>query len=204
MRIGFYFDGVLCPTPFGRLAVHAPSTVDDLPAGYEGLYEGISGSNPLRLAMEYLRFGWRGAAAEGEDVLRELAREHELFIVTGRSRKGEALMERWLRARGWRDHITGIWMAPSGLQPPQHKLAVARMLGIEAHIDDDPRTAYHLAGHGVRSYLLDHANAHGDAVVPAGLTLVRSLREFVERVQASNAQEREGTLADVVEPTSSK
>ena len=187
MRIGFDFDGVLCPTPFGRLAVHAPAPVDDLPLGYEGLYDEAPRTNPLRLAMEYLRFSWRGAAAEGGEVLRELARDHELYIVTGRSRKGEALMERWLRARGWRDQISGIWMAPSGLQPPQHKLAVARMLGIEAHIDDDPRTAYHLARHGVRSYLLDHANAHGDAVVPEHLTLVRSLREFVERVERRDA-----------------
>ncbi len=187
MRIGFDFDGVLCPTPFGRLAVHAPTPVDDLPAGYEGLYETAAGPNPIRLVMEYVRFGWRAAAKDGGEVLRELAREHELFIVTGRSRKGEALMERWLKARGWRDSISGIWMAPSGLRPPQHKLAVARMLGIEAHIDDDPRTAYHLAKHGVRSYLLDHANAHGDAPLPEHLTLVRSLREFAAKVAHERA-----------------
>ncbi|MBI5287491.1 MAG: hypothetical protein HY873_00795 [Chloroflexi bacterium] len=184
MRIGFDFDGVLCPTPFGRLAVHAPSPVEDLPPDYAALYERRAAVNPLRLALEYLRFSWRGAAKDGGAVLRELAAHHELYIVTGRSRKGEALMEHWLRARGWRDCFSGIWMAPSGLRPPQHKLAVAKMMGIDAHIDDDPRTAYHLAKHGVRSYLLDHAGAHGDLPLPEGCTLVRSLAEFAQAIRA--------------------
>jgi hypothetical protein len=184
MRIGFDFDGVLCPTPFGRLAVHAPEPVEDLPGNYEELYERRTSTNPLRLVLEYLRFAWRGSDHYALTLLRELARDHELYVVTGRSRKGEPLMERWLKARGWREHISGIWMAPGGLRPPQHKLAVAKMLGIGAHIDDDPRTAYHLAQHGVRSYLLDHANAHGDAPVPAGLTLVRSLEDFGAAVQS--------------------
>lgn len=183
MKIGFDFDGVLCPTPFGRLAVHAPEPVDDLPANYRALYDAPRSSNPLRLLMEYARFGWRGADKSGGDVLRELASQHELFIVTGRSRKGEPLLERWLKARKWRAHISGIWMAPSGLRPPQHKLAVAQMVGIDAHIDDDPRTAYHLAKHGVRAYLLDHANAHGDAPLPENVTLVNSLTDFVGKVQ---------------------
>jgi hypothetical protein len=74
-------------------------------------------------------------------------------------------------------------MAPPGLRPPQHKLAVAKMRAVAAHIDDDPRTAYHLAGNGVpRVYLLDHAGAHGDVPLPERLTLVRSLREFTEAV----------------------
>ena len=184
MRIGFDFDGVLRPTPFGRLAVHAPEPVDDLPANYRQLYDAPRSSNPLRLLAEYARFGWRGADKAGGDVVRDLASQHEIFIVTGRSRKGEALLERWLKARKWRDHISGIWMAPSGLRPPQHKLAVAQMIGIDAHIDDDPRTAYHLANHGVRAYLLDHANAHGDTPVPENLTLVGSLTDFAEKLRS--------------------
>ena len=183
MKISFDFDGVLCPTPFGRLAVHAPTPVDDLPPDYERLYDNPTHVNPIRLAAEYLRFSWRAAAKDGGDVLRDLARDHQLFIVTGRSRIGEPLMERWLKARGWRDHISGIWMAPSGLRPPQHKLAVARMLAIDAHIDDDPRTAYHLAHHNIPSYLLDHANAHGDAPLPNHLTLVTSLTDFAAKVR---------------------
>ena len=55
------------------------------------------------------------------------------------------------------------------------------MLGIDAHIDDDPRTAYHLADNGVeRVFLYDHAGAHGDAPPPQHLTLVRSLAEFAD------------------------
>jgi hypothetical protein len=96
-------------------------------------------------------------------------------------------MERWLKARGWRDYISGIWMAPSGLRPPQHKLAVAQMLGIDAHIDDDPRTAYHLAEHTVRSFLLDHAGAHGDAPVPEHLRLVSSLSDFAAKIADERA-----------------
>lgn len=182
MKIAFDFDGVLCPTPFGRLAVHAPEPVDDLPANFRELYDAPVRSNPLRLAVEYARFGWRGADPAGGDVLRKLAESHEVFIVTGRSRKGQALLERWLRNQKWRGYITDIWMAPSGLRPPQHKLAVAQMIGIDAHIDDDPRTAYHLAEHGVRSFLLDHANAHGDVPLPDNLTLVGSLSDFVTKV----------------------
>jgi hypothetical protein len=53
------------------------------------------------------------------------------------------------------------------------------MFEIDAHIDDDPRTAYHLASNGVeRVFLYDHAGAHGNVPLPAHLTLVRSLREF--------------------------
>jgi hypothetical protein len=61
------------------------------------------------------------------------------------------------------------------------------MVGIDVHIDDDPRTAYHLARNGVRSFLLDHAGVHaaaGDEPPPAGLTVVRSLREFADAVDA--------------------
>lgn len=186
MKIGFDFDGVLCPTPFGRLAVHAPEPVDDLPADYESLYGAPSKTNPLRLFMEYIRFSWRGSDPHAAELLRDLCSRHELYVVTGRSRKGEALMERWLKARGWRDYIAGIWMAPPGLRPPQHKLAAAQMLGIDVHIDDDPRTAYHLAKHGVRAFLLDHAgapaNAHGDAPLPENLTLVSSLSDFAMKI----------------------
>jgi hypothetical protein len=185
MRIGFDFDGVLCPTPFGRLAVHAPSPVEDLPPDYAALYDSRPPVNPLRLALEYLRFSWRGAAHDGGDVLRQLAASHELYIVTGRSRKGEALMDRWLAARGWRDCFSGVWMAPEGLRTPQHKLAVAKIVGIDAHIDDDPRTAYHLAKHGVRTYLLDHAGAHGHLPLPGGCSLVRSLADFAAAIGSS-------------------
>ena len=184
MRIGFDFDGVLCPTPFGRLAVHAPSPVDDLPAGYEQLY-GHAPGGPLRLAVEYARFGWRRMAPDAAAVLRALGERNELYIVTGRSAAGEPLLRRWLKRHGLAGAVRGIHMAPVGLRPPQHKLAVARMIGIDAHIDDDPRTAYHLAKNGVsRVYLLDHAGAHRtDAPLPERLTLVRSLREFAELVE---------------------
>ena len=179
MRIGFDFDGVLCLTPFGRLAVHKPTPVADLPDDYEKLYDQPRSSNPLRLGVEYLRFGWRASAPDARDVLHELTDAHEIYIVTGRSWAGEPLLRRWLRRHKLDDRIAGIRMAPPGLRPPQHKLATARMLNIEAHIDDDPRTAYHLAANGIPSYLLDHANAHGAAPIPPHLTLVRSLRDFV-------------------------
>lgn len=183
MRIGFDFDGVLCVTPFGRLAVHAPSPVADLPEGFAALYDQPSSSNLLRLAVEYARFGWRTDAPDAATILHELANTNEIFIVTARSRAGEPLLRRWLRRHKLDDRIAGIRMAPAGLRPAQHKLATARLLGIDAHIDDDPRTAYHLAEHGVpRVYLLDHAGAHGEAALPAALTLVRSLREFADAV----------------------
>ena len=183
MRIGFDFDGVLCLTPFGRLAVHAPSPVPDLPEGYAALYDQPQSSGLLRLAVEYARFGWRTNAPDAASILHELADGHEIFIVTARSRVGEPLLRRWLRRHKLEDRIAGIRMAPEGLRPAQHKLATARLLGIDAHIDDDPRTAYHLANNGVsRVFLLDHAGAHGDAPLPAGLSLVRSLREFADAV----------------------
>jgi len=109
---------------------------------------------------------------------------HQCWIVTGRSEQGIALLHRWLRRSGLQKRV-GVRMAPPGLRPPQHKLAVAKMLGIDAHIDDDPRTAYHLARSGVpHVYLLDHAGAHGDAPLPEHLELVRSLREFARLVAA--------------------
>jgi hypothetical protein len=186
MRIGFDLDGVLCATPFGRLAVHKPSPVPDLPERYAALYEKQPASNPLRLAVEYLRFGWRANVPDASAILREIADAHEIFVVTGRSGAGAPLLRWWLRRHGLDERIVGIRMAPPGLRPAQHKLATARLLGIEAHIDDDPRTAYHLARNGVpRVYLLDHAGAHGDAELPPRLTLVRSLREFADALAAT-------------------
>jgi uncharacterized HAD superfamily protein len=180
MRIGLDFDGVICATPFGRLAVHAPGEVPPLPEGYERLYDRPVSSNPLRYAIEYLRFAWRPPAEDAKAVLAELASEHELYVVTGRSVAGLDLVRRWLKRTGIGRSITDVRMAPPGLRPAQHKLAIAKMLGIDAHVDDDPRTAYHLARNGVaRVYLLDHAGAHDEEdPVPAGLVCVRSLREF--------------------------
>jgi hypothetical protein len=183
MRIGFDFDGVLSLTPFGRFAVHAPRPVPPLPADYEKLYDKPDPANPLRVGIEYLRFAWRTSAPEAREVLRELSAKHELHIVTGRSEVGIGLVQRWLRRHKLEDCVTSIRMSPPGIRPPQHKLAITKMLGIDAHIDDDPRTAYHLAREGVpRVYLLDHAGAHGDAPLPERLTLVRSLRDFAERL----------------------
>ena len=184
MRIGFDFDGVLCLTPFGRLAVHAPAPVPDLPPDYEDLYRGAVPGGLARIAIEYLRFAWRPAAPGAAAVVRDLAGRNEIYIVTGRSAAGEPLLRRWLRRHGLDDVIAGVRMAPPGLRPAQHKLATARMLGIDAHIDDDPRTAYHLAAHGVeRVFLFDHAGAHGDTPLPPHLTLVRSLPEFAEALK---------------------
>lgn len=183
MRIGFDFDGVLSVTPFGRYAVHAPGPVADLPEDYASLYDAPRRGSPLRLAVEYARFGWRRMAPDAAIVLRELSARHEVYIVTGRSAAGLSLVQRWLRRRGLEDAVIAVRMAPRGLRPPQHKLAIARMLALDVHIDDDPRTAYHLAANGVpRVYLLDHANAHGDAPLPERVTVVRSLREFADRI----------------------
>lgn len=185
MRIAFDFDGVLCPTPFGRLAVHKPEPVPDLPPGYAALYDQPHPSNPLRLALEAARFAWRRSAPDAAAIVRELSRQHELYIVTGRSQSGEALLRWWIRRHDLQSCTTGIRMAPPGLRPAQHKLATAKLLGIDVHIDDDPRTAYHLANNGVEHvYLLDHANAHGAAAPPPHLTLVRSLRDFGDAVSA--------------------
>lgn len=182
MRISIDYDGVLCPTPFGRLAVHAPGGVPELPADYASHYDAAPHSNPLRLAVEYARFAWRRMAPDAADVLRRLSDPNELYIVTGRSVQGTPLIERWLRRTGLAGRVQ-VRMAPPGLRPPQHKLAIARIAGIDAHIDDDPRTAYYLAEHGVpRVYLLDHAGAHGNLPLPANITLVRTLREFADEV----------------------
>lgn len=183
MRIGFDFDGVLSMTPFGRLAVHAPSPVAPLPADFQRLYDAPPSANPFRLGIEYLRFAWRRTAPEAAGVLRELSANHELYIVTARSGAGMAIVRRWVRRHDLAQCIKDVRMAPAGLRGQQHKLAIAQMLGIDAHIDDDPRTAYHLAQNGVpRVYLLDHAGAHGDAPLPEGLTLVRSLGEFANHI----------------------
>ncbi|MBF6600688.1 MAG: hypothetical protein IVW36_09270 [Dehalococcoidia bacterium] len=183
MRISVDFDGVLCLTPFGRLATHAPGGVAELPAEFERLYDAPRRTRPLRLLVEYARFGWRRMDAEATPVLRQLVATHEVYVVTGRSEAGLALLSRWLRRSGL-DGRVGVRMAPPGLRPAQHKLAVARMLTIDAHIDDDPRTAHYLAVHDVPAvYLLDRARRTAAATeLPAHLRIVRSLREFAARV----------------------
>jgi hypothetical protein len=116
-------------------------------------------------------------------VLRELSVRHDLYIVTGRSEVGLPLLRRWLRRHDLDERVAGVYMAPPGLRPAQHKLAVARMLSVDAHIDDDPRTAFHLAGSGVpHVYLLAHAPVHEQA--PPGLQVVKSLREFADAIAA--------------------
>lgn len=191
MRIGLDFDGVLCLTPFGRLAVHAPGDVPPLPDGYEQLYAPRKFS-PLRLAIEYARFAWRTSARDAAAALRSLSEQHELHIITGRSAAGEPLLRRWLRRHGLSECVAGIHMAPPGLRPPQHKLASARIVGIGAHIDDDPRTAWHLAAEGVPAvYLLDHAGAHGDAPLPPNVRIVRSLSDFAEAMAQDSVRPRE-------------
>lgn len=187
MRISFDFDGVLCLTPFGRLAVHRPDAhVDVLPEAYEEFYNVSHRRSRLRLAVEYARFAWRRMAPDAARTLRELAGDgHDLLIVTGRSTEGEPLLRRWLRRHRLDDRVTAIRMAPRGLRPPQHKLAIAKMLAVDAHIDDDPRTAFYMARNGVpRVFLLDHAGALGDTPLPENVRSVRTLREFVERIQA--------------------
>jgi hypothetical protein len=120
-------------------------------------------------------------------VLRELTAQHEVYIVTGRSQAGSALLSRWLRRTGLGERV-GVRMAPPGLRPPQHKLAVARMLGIDAHIDDDPRTAHYLAEHGVAAvYLLDRVGLALPTESPSNLKVVRSLDEFRSAIAALGA-----------------
>lgn len=185
MRISFDFDGVLCLTPFGRMAVHAPDVhVDDLPEDYATYYNAPHRQNRARVAVEYLRFAWRRMAPDAATVLHELSDAgHELLIVTGRSAQGEPLLRRWLRRHQLDERVKEIRMAPSGLRPPQHKLAIAKLLHVDAHIDDDPRTVFYLARNGVtRVYLLDHAGAVGDAALPERVRVVRSLREFAQAV----------------------
>lgn len=186
MRISFDFDGVLCLTPFGRLAVSPPDThVDVLPEAYEGFYEAPPPQSRLRLAVEYARFAWRRMAPDAARVLHELSEAgHDVLIVTGRSAQGEPLLRRWLRRHKLDDKVTAIRMAPIGLRPPQHKLAIARMLAVDIHIDDDPRTAFYMARNGVRHlFLLDHAGALGDTPLPENVRSVRTLQEFVEGVR---------------------
>jgi phosphoglycolate phosphatase-like HAD superfamily hydrolase len=172
---------VLCLTPFGRMAVHAPDAhVDDLPADYATFYDTAPRQSGARLAMEYVRFAWRRMAPDAAAVLHELSDAgHELVIVTGRSAQGEPLLRRWLRRHKLDQQVKEIRMAPAGLRPPQHKLAIAKLLHVDAHIDDDPRTVFYLARNGVATvYLLDHAGALGDTSLPPNVQVVRSLREL--------------------------
>src|SRR5512146_2228215 len=73
MRIGFDCDGVLSYTPFGRLAVHAPSPVPDLPSGYEDLYRLSAPGGRVRAVLAHLRFAWRPLTHDASAVVRSLA-----------------------------------------------------------------------------------------------------------------------------------
>jgi phosphoglycolate phosphatase-like HAD superfamily hydrolase len=187
MRISFDFDGVLCLTPFGRMAVHAPHVhVDDLPEAYESFYAAPARRSRLRLAVEYARFGWRRMAPDAARVLQALSDEgHDLLIVTGRSAQGESLLRRWLRRHGLEERVAEVRMAPAGLRPAQHKLAVAKMLAVDAHIDDDPRTAFYMARNGLRwVFLLDHASAVGDVSLPNNVRAVSTLADIPPEITA--------------------
>jgi phosphoglycolate phosphatase-like HAD superfamily hydrolase len=191
MRISFDLDGVLCVTPFGRLAVHAPDTlVTPLPDDFARFYESPPRNHVLRGMIEELRFGWRRPAHEAARTLHELrAAGHELLIVTGRSAQGEPLLRRWLRRHRLYDPIAEIRMAPVGLRPPQHKLAIAKMRAVDVHIDDDPRTVFYLARNGVpRIFLLDHAGALGGVALPSTTHAVRTLPEFATAIASRHSE----------------
>jgi hypothetical protein len=167
------------------MAVHAPQAVADLPPEYETLYEGRGTGGPLRLGIEYARFGWRRMSREAAPILRELTRAGDaVYIVTGRSAAGLRIVQSWLSREQLSEQVQ-VRMAPPGLRPPQHKLAVARMLDLDVHIDDDPRTAYHLARNGVpRVFLLQHTSVEFNDPAPPGLVAVQSLGEFMQRLRA--------------------
>jgi hypothetical protein len=84
------------------------------------------------------------------------------------------------------DCFADVCMSPPGVTSPQHKLAGSRLLSLDAHIDDDPRTAFHLAREtAMRVFLLDHANARGDAEPPPNLEVVTSLADFRDRLASA-------------------
>ena len=81
-------------------------------------------------------------------------------------------------------------MAPVGLRPPQHKLAVAKMLAVDMHIDDDPRTAFYMARNGLRYvFLLDHAGALGGAELPANVHIIPALSNLPGQIRAVTERE---------------
>ena len=92
MRIGFDFDGVLCLTPFGRLAVHAPSPVRRSAGGLRDAVRpgALVESAASRDRVSALRLA-PSADAPRPRSCTDSRGAHEIYIVTGRSRAGEPL-----------------------------------------------------------------------------------------------------------------
>jgi FMN phosphatase YigB (HAD superfamily) len=181
--ISFDLDGVLAVWPFnlhpgvsGRARYVPP-----LPADVDRRYQEVpKEASAVRLALEWLRFGWRRPDPQAAGVLRELAQRRRIIITTGRSAAGRPVLEGWLRQHGLERFIEDVHMSPASLSTRQHKLASLRQSGIDEHVDDDPVAIRYLREYGVeRLYFRAWPNTAG-ASLPEGVVRVRALGELLD------------------------
>jgi uncharacterized HAD superfamily protein len=180
VRISLDVDGVIAKSPARFLAVREHRGDLDAPPPVKSECSGSTSVAPPRLreTIEFLRFFWRTPVPNVRATLQTLARDHQLYFVTGRSVRGERVLKRWLRNNGLLDYATAVVMSPSGLHTWEHKLLTCREHNLDIHVDDDPFTALYLARNGVpRVFLIDPSMQPRDNT-PPNLTTLPNLAAF--------------------------
>lgn len=133
-------DGVLCEPPLGRnITAHGPIAPPEvLPPP--------SRMKRLLWYTEPVRYIGRRCMPGAERFLRELAADYRLILVTARGRAAAPWTRRWLRRSGLWPYLDGLAFRIDPQQPPYaYKAATVAQLRPAWHIEDDGRTAMHVA-----------------------------------------------------------
>jgi uncharacterized HAD superfamily protein len=162
-------DGVLCEPPLGfNLTAHGavlgPETV-------------LSPGRLKRWAWrtEPLRYFGRRLMPGADAFLRELAPHFRLYLVTARGRPAARRTRAWLERNGLWRYLDGLVFREGPEMPPyQFKAGAIAALQPWWHIDDDGRTAMHVAQRSGRPVLLIAWPGNVGAY-PQGIVRVESL-----------------------------
>jgi hypothetical protein len=142
-------DGVLCEPPLGlNLTTHGAVMSEDKPAPMGRLKR-------WTWRTESVRYYGRRRMPGAEDFLRTLAPHFRMYLVTARGLPSARHTRGWLKHNRLWGYLDGlVFRAGPEMPPYQFKAETVAMLQPAWHVDDDGRTAMHVASRGGRPVLL--------------------------------------------------
>ncbi|MDA0302129.1 MAG: hypothetical protein O2822_06335 [Chloroflexi bacterium] len=172
------FDGVICRPPFGRnLGIHRTFLEPAAPPPEASVYP-----RWLNGPLDHLRFDLRAPMPGVRDTLRALRLVRRLAIVTGRRTPPTW----WLRWHRMEELVDQVVVNDTALKSPHFKLRALDLLGVDEHVDDDPRTAQLLAeASATRVFLCDWPR-NRDLPYHPRVERIRDLRALAERLAGTS------------------
>lgn len=142
-------DGVLCEPPLGlNLTTHGAVLSEDQPAPVGRLKR-------WAWRTESVRYYGRRRMPGADDFLRTLAPHFRLYLVTARGLPSARHTRGWLKHNGLWRYLDGlVFRTGPELPPYAFKAETVAALQPAWHVDDDGRTAMHVAAHSGRPVLL--------------------------------------------------